>query len=102
MKCTVDMTEYFPMKVRSTADVRKLASAIYFNLQQKGKIALVTVGAGPTQQAMKAVSVSNLRFIENKSSKRVTCTPYMHDVMGNEGTKVTAMSILCEVVELPQ
>lgn len=90
-----DDTDSFLMRVKSSTDVRKLASALYHNMQQHKKVILRTLGAGPTQQAMKAAAIVNGRLATE--GKDLLIRPCLHDVDVGEGQVLTALSFICTV-----
>ena len=83
------------MKVKSSTEVRKLSSALYHNLIKRERVVLRTLGAGPTQQAMKAAAIVSGRLAQE--SKLISVVPKMHDVETEPGVVITALSFLCTI-----
>lgn len=89
--------EPFVMRVKSSSDVRKLASALYYNLQKYKTVVLRTLGAGPTQQAVKSIAIASGRC--RTEGHDLIMRPCMHDVPSDDGTQfLTALSLNCSLI----
>lgn len=53
--------EPFTMRVGGNSNVHAVATALYFNVRDHGKVILRTLGAGATQQASKAIAIASGR-----------------------------------------
>lgn len=86
--------EPFVMRVKGSSDVRRLSAALYHNLNKHKTVVLRTLGAGPTQQAAKAIAICSGR-LRTEGWDLVT-RHAMHDVDSTDGQqKLTALSMNC-------